>query len=169
MKIKVLSSLMMIGLMSSSHYSDDLFEGFTKYENLLEETIHSQEVKSNKINILFTQREVDDLTAQTDDIDELLSKNDLNSWLKSSHQKNLLREEKRWQYREGGRKIYKLLNAIRIKSFNYILNEHYLLRLKPSDKEYAPTKKRADKFRRGISVSNVALKKTIKKVDIEEE
>ncbi|MCJ8344421.1 hypothetical protein MJH12_02690 [bacterium] len=168
MKTIFLSGLILVSLMGSVHYSTDMFEGFTKYEDLLQETIQSQEKKSNAIDIEFTQHEVDSITERTDEMDELLGENDLDVWLKSSHQKDLLREEKRWQYREGGRKIYKLLNALRIKSFNYILNAHFLKRLKPADTEYAPTQKRAQKFRKGISVSNVALKKTMKKVNINE-
>lgn len=168
MRTKILSGLMIVALATSVNYSADMFDGFTKYEDLLEETIESQEKKSNTIDIEFTQQEVDTLTERTDDMDELLSKNSLDAWLKSPHQKDLLREEKRWQYREGGRKIYKLLNAVRIKSFNYILNEHYLKRLKPTDKEYAPTKKRADKFHAGIILSNNVLKKTVKEVNISE-
>lgn len=168
MRTKIISGILIASIATSFNYGADMFDGFTKYENLLEETIESQEKKSNTIDIEFTQQEVDALTERTDDMDELLSKDSLDAWLKSSHQKDLLREEKRWQYREGGRKVYKLLNAVRIKSFNYILNEHYLKRLKPSDKEYAPTKKRANKFHAGIIVSNKELKKTVKEVVISE-
>lgn len=131
-------------------------------DNFLEEPIAVIEKRAEELTVEFSEEESRMLFSIVEEVNGLLAAGTPRAFLDSDLQKKLLILERDWKQREGARLVVKLLEAVRIKSENYMQNALLLERLPEGSSEAIETKERASRFFEGIRISNSSLEETVR-------